>query len=312
MINTSPQKIYIVGHINPDLDSIASAVGYQKYNELMGDFRYTAISCDKENPLTQYVFDKYNLKLPTYIPNISGMNVVLVDHTYPENRAKGWEKANILEVIDHHDVKLEDIIPKSITIRPCGSTSTLIAEKYFNSNISIPFNIANILLSAILDDTLGLKSPTTIQLDIGIVEKLKKICKIGDIEKYSKELFAKKDIWHTLTSREIIEMDIKEVEIKEKRISISQVETLNNREIREEEILHELKLLNEEIPLKLRIVMLTDLLKKDCILLVVGKDLPLLEKELKTEIINNRVLLPNVVSRKKQVVPILEKMYKGV
>ena len=309
-MNAPFKRIYIIGHTNPDLDSIVSAVGYQRYNELMGDFRYSAIRSDKVNPLTEYIFDKYNLKLPTYIPNISGMNIVLVDHTFPENRAKGWEKANILEVIDHHDVKLEDIIPPKITIRPCGSTSTLITEKYFNSNISIPFDIANILLSAILDDTLGLKSPTTIQLDIDIVEKLKRICKVEDIVEYSRELFYKKDIWHTLTAREIIEMDIKEVEIKGNRVSISQVETLNNRDIREEEILHELKILNGNSPLHLRIVMLTDLIKKDCILLVVGDDLKLLEKELNTKIINNRILLPNVVSRKKQVVPILESMYQ--
>ena len=311
-MNAPFKKICIIGHTKPDLDSIASAVGYQRYNELMGDFRYTAIRCDRVNPLTEYVFDKYNLKLPPYIPNISGMNIVLVDHTYPENRAKGWEKANILEVIDHHDVKLEDIVPQNITIRPCGSTSTLIIEKYFNSNISVPLNIANILLSAILDDTLGLKSPTTTKLDIDIVKKLIEICKIENIEEYSKELFSKKDIWHTLTAKEIIEMDIKEVEIKEKRVSISQVETLNNRDLREEEILHELKILNGNNPLHLRIVMLTDLIKKDCILLVVGEDLPLLENELKTKIINNRILLPNVVSRKKQVVSILESMYKVV
>ena len=312
MRNTPLDKIYIIGHTNPDLDSIASAVGYQRYNELIGDFRYTAIRCDKVNPLTEYVFNKYNIKLPTYIPNISGMNIVLVDHTYPEDRAKGWEKANILEVIDHHDVKLEDLIPTKINIRPCGSTSTLIAEKYFNSNILVPFNIANILLSAILDDTLGLKSPTTIQLDIEIVNKLAKICKVGDIDEYFKEIFSKKDIWHTLTPKEIIEMDIKEIEIEDRKVSISQVETLNNKEIREEEILQELKILNSEKPFNLRIVMLTDLIKKDCILLVVGEDLKLFEEELNTNIINNRILLSNVVSRKKQVLPILERMYKVV
>ena len=253
--------------------------------------------------------EKNSTPLPEYIPDISNLNVVLVDHTYPENRAKGWEKANILEVIDHHDVKLEDIIPKSITIRPCGSTSTLITEKYINSNTPIPTNTANILLTAILDDTLGLKSPTTIQLDIDMVKILNEICKVGDILEYSKEIFSKKDIWNTLSAKEIIEMDIKEVNIKEKRVAISQVETLNNRDIHIEGILDELKRMDTEKPLDLRIVMLTDVLKKDCLLLVIGKDLSKFEEVVGEKIVKNRIYLKGIVSRKKQLMPLISKVY---
>ena len=310
-MKTLKEKIYIVGHTNPDLDSISSALGYARYQQSKGNFQYIPIRCGKANPLTEYVFKKYSVPLPQYIPDISGMNVVLVDHTFPESRAKGWESANILEVIDHHDVKLEDILPKHILIRPCGSTSTLISEKFFNSNLSIPKDIAYILFSAILDDTLGLKSPTTIQLDIDIVERLNEICKVGDIYKYSKELFIKKDVWNTLSSREIIEEDMRDIEVNGNWISISQVETLNSREIKVEGIIEELERINRVKPYNIRVVMLTDLTKNDCILLVVGKDTSLLEKVLDRKIVDNRILLPNVVSRKKQVLPILEKMYKG-
>ncbi len=311
-MNTLKEKIYVIGHRKPDLDSIASAVGYAKYKESRGDFRYIPIRCDTVNPLTDWVFKKYNLPLPQYIPNISGMNVVLVDHTYSVNRAKGWEEANILEVIDHHSVKLEDIIPEKITIRPCGSTATLITEKFFNSKSSISNDLAGILLSAILDDTLGLKSPTTIQLDIDMVGVLNEICKVGDIQKYSNELFLKKDIWTTLSSREIIEEDMREIEVEGNWLSISQVETLNSRDIKTEEILEELERINRVKPYNIRVVMLTDLTKNDCILLVVGKDISLLEKVLDRKIVDNRILLPNVVSRKKQILPILEEMYKGI
>lgn len=311
-MNTLKEKIYVVGHTKPDLDSIASAVGYARYQQSRGNFQYVPIRCDTVNPLTEDIFNKYNVPLPQYISDISGMNIVLVDHTYPESRAKGWQNANILEVIDHHDVKLEDIIPKHITIRPCGSTSTLITEKFFNSNISIPKDIAYILLSAILDDTLGLKSPTTIQLDIDITKKLNEICEVGDIQQYSKELFTKKDIWNTLSSREIIEEDMRDIEVNGNWLSISQVETLNSREIKVEGIIEELERLNRVKPYNIRVVMLTDLTKNDCNLLVVGKDISLLEKQLDTKILDNKILLPNVVSRKRQILPILEKMYKGI
>ncbi len=302
-------NIYIVGHTKPDLDAIASAVGFQKYKEGIGEPYYHAIRCDRVNSQTEWVFKKYNTNLPQYIPNISGMNVVLVDHTFPESRPNGWEKATILEVIDHHDVKLEDIIPQKLTIRPCGSTSTLVTQKIFDSKVLLSKELSFILLSAILDDTLGFKSPTTIKLDIEMAKRLNEICKVEDLWDYSMLLFQKKDIWNTLSPREIIEEDVKNIEINGIWVSISQVETLNNRELKKDDILKELINLNEINPLNLRLVMLTDLLKGDCILLVVGKDIPLLERVLNTKVIDNTLFLPNVVSRKKQVLPILQKIY---
>lgn len=302
-------KIYIVGHKKPDLDSIASALGYQAYRHSQGDFNYYAIRGDKENPLTKWVFEKYETRLPEYIPNISGMNIVLVDHTYPENRPKGWEKANILEVIDHHDVKLEDIVPKRILIRPCGSTSSLVAEMMFASNMKIPFNIAGILLCAILDDTLNLESPTTTDLDVDIVYRLAHICDIESTEELFREIFSKKDIWNEMSAREIIEMDMKEIDVNGRKVCISQVETMGNDHIEKNKILDELTEIEKEDPSNLRIVMITDLIKKDCNLLVVGKDISIFENVLGEKIVGNMVHLPNVVSRKKQILPIIEKMY---
>lgn len=303
------ENIYIVGHRRPDLDSIASAIGYEMYRQLLGNTNYKAIRCDEINALTEWVFKKFNTQIPEYISDISNTNVVLVDHTYSENRANGWERANILEVIDHHDVKLEDIVPQRITIRPCGSTCTLITEKFVNSNTDIPFNIANILLAGILDDSLGLKSPTTVQLDIDMVDRLNEVCKVGDIEKYSLEIFEKKDIWHTLTPREIIEEDIRNVEINGNWVSISQVETLDNESIETKVLIEELEKINRKKEFNLRLVMLTNPVKKDCLLISVGKDINLLEKELGKDIKESRVYLKDIVSRKKQVLPLLEKIY---
>jgi manganese-dependent inorganic pyrophosphatase len=113
-----------------------------------------------------------------------------------------------------------------------------------------------------------------------------------------------------LSPRDIIEEDLRNVEFNGNWVCISQVETMNNRELKKREIIEELERINMANPFNLRLVMLTDVLKNDCILLVVGKDIPLLEEELNTKIIDNSVYLPNVVSRKKQILPILEKIYK--
>lgn len=301
------EKVYIVGHQRPDLDSVASAVAYQVYMNLIGFFNYHAIVCDEINPLTELIFNKFETRIPSYIPNVSGMNIVIVDHTFAQSRPRGWEKANITEVIDHHDVRLEDIIPQKILIRPCGATSTLIAEKFVQSNIQIPVNIASILLAAIIDDTLNFKSPTTTELDIEMRKYLLLMSNISNIDKFAESIFLKKDEWENMDPKEIVMRDIKYEEIEGNMIAISQVESLDINKIDEEKILNTLKDINN---VYLHLVMLTDLSKGDCKLLVVGKDIEKLQEVLGKEIKENRVYLPNVVSRKKQILPILEKMYR--
>jgi manganese-dependent inorganic pyrophosphatase len=302
-------KIYIVGHKRPDLDSIASAIGYQEYMKYKGYFNYCAISSGEINNLTKWVLDKFKTSTPQLIPNISGMNIILVDHSDIKQRPKGYEDANILEIIDHHEPEIEDLTLQNSNIQECGATSTLIAEMILRDNLSIETKTAGILLSAILDDTVGLESPTTTNLDTETVYTLANICNIQDIEEFSKQLISKKDIWNELTSREIIEMDMKEDNINGNTLSISQVETMNNAQLHSDDILTELKKLDKENPLNLRIVMLTDLSNRKCILLVVGKDIDIFEKVLNKQIINNTVVLSNVISRKKQIIPILEQMY---
>lgn len=300
------EKVYIVGHTRPDLDSIASALGYQVYMNSQGFFNYYAIRCDNANPLTEWVFKAFDTRLPEYIPNVSGMNLVLVDHTYPESRPKGWENAKILEVIDHHDVKLDDIIPDKIHIRECGSTSTLVTEMIVQSGIEIPKNISSILLAAIIDDTLNLESPTTTELDTDMLYTLADISGIGDLKEFVEEIFSRKDQWSSMTPKDILEMDMKEVVINGKRIVISQIETRDSDSIDEKTLLEEL---NRRDLVNLRIAMITDILKNECKLLVVGKDLELFSIALQEKINNNTVILSNVVSRKKQILPIIKSMY---
>lgn len=302
-------KTYIVGHIRPDLDSIACAIGYQEYMKYKGNFDYCAIRSGEVNNLTKWVFSEFNTKLPEIIPNISGMDIVLVDHSDIKQRPKGWDKANIKELIDHHEPEIDDLSLENNIIKECGASSTIVADMIINEDLNIDRNLAGILLCAILDDTLGLESPTTTSLDTDTVYILANICNIQDIEELSSQLISKKDIWNELTNREIIEMDMKEDNINGNTLSISQVETMNNAQLHSEGILTELKKINDENPLNLRIVMLTDLSNKRCILLVVGKDIDIFEKAINKQIINNTVVLPNVVSRKKQILPILENMY---
>lgn len=302
-------KIYIVGHKRPDLDSIVSAFAYDIYMNSFGFFNYYPIRCGEVNPLTEWVFKKYNTNLPTYIPNVAGMNLVLVDHTDPMQRPQGWEKANIVGVIDHHEPNWEGISPKRKDIKAYGATTTIIVDMILASNLKISSNQAGIFLSAILDDTLGLESPTTTNIDIEIAYVLADICNIKNINLYANELFLKKDIWKELTTKEILEADMKEVDIGENTVAISQIETVNDKQIQIDKLLVELKKKDLQNPINLRIVMITDLSKKKSTLLIVGRDLPLFKNALGKSIVNNCVTLESMLSRKKQLLPIIEKMY---
>lgn len=305
------ETIYIVGHRNPDLDSIASALGYQVYRHSQGDFNYIAIRTGEPNPVTQWVFKKFNTPLPMLVPNVSGMKLTLVDHTDPENRPEGWENAKIVEVLDHHQLKLETAEPSKITIRPYGSTATLVAQKMVRARLPIKEEIAGILLAAILDDTLALRAPTTTQIDKSMAGELAVASSIGDLGSFARDLFNEKDVWGTLRAKDIINMDIKDFDVNGKKVVISQVETMDNRKLekREKEIITELEKLNEKEHIALRMVMLTDLLRNDCILLVVGDNLEILEDVFHSKLEGNKMYLPGVLSRKKQVLPSLLDLY---
>ena len=299
------ENVYIVGHRNPDLDSVVSALGYQVYRHSQGDFNYIAIRCGEVNPVTKWVFKQFNTPLPILIPNVSGMKLVLVDHTDPESRPDGWEKATIVEVLDHHKLKLETAEPSKITIRPYGSTATLIVQKMVRARLVIKPEIAGLLLAAIIDDTLALRAPTTTQVDKSMAGELAVASGIGDLGAFARDLFNQKDVWDSMSAQDIVSTDMKEFDIKDKHIAISQVETMDNRKLesRIKDILEELNRLNVESPIDLRMVMLTDLLRNDCILIVVGNNLEKLEEIYNSKVVDNIMYLPGVLSRKKQILP---------
>ncbi len=302
------ETIYIVGHKNPDVDSIVSAYAYQIYRHSQGDFNYIAIRCGKPNSPTKWLFEKFNLQIPPLVEDVSNMKIALVDHTEPSLRPNGWEKAKIVEVVDHHKLTLETAEPSKITIRPYGATATLVGQKLLRQKSLLKPEIAGLLLGAIIDDTLALRSPVTTQTDKEVAGELSTISGIGDISEFARDLFNKKDSWNKLKPREIILQDYKEYQIGKVTISISQVETMDNQKLLKisEDIFMELKKINLENPINYRFVMLTDLLRNDCILLCLGENPQAIEAIFNRSMEDSyKIHLPGVLSRKKQILPTL-------
>jgi manganese-dependent inorganic pyrophosphatase len=302
------ETIYIVGHKNPDVDSIVSAYAYQIYRHSQGDFNYIAIRCGQPNQPTKWLFEKFKLQIPPLVEDVSNMKIALVDHTEPSIRPNGWKNAKIVEVVDHHKLTLETAEPSKITIRPYGATATLVGQKMLRQKLPLKPEIAGLLLGAIIDDTLALRSPVTTQTDKEIAGELSTISGIGDLSEFARELFNKKDSWSKLKPKEIILQDYKEYQIGQSTISISQVETMDNQKLLKfsDDLLSELNKMNIENPLNYRFIMLTDLLRNDCILLCLVQNQSAIETIFKKTMEDGyKIHLPGVLSRKKQILPAL-------
>jgi len=307
--------VYIVGHKAPDMDAIVSAHAYQAYRHTQGDFNYVAIRCDEPNEVTKWAYERWGLEMPALVRDVSGKKIVLVDHTDPEQRPDGWDEAEIIEVVDHHKLKLETSSPPKITIKPYGSTATLISQKMIRRGIKLEPKLAGLMLAALIDDTLALRSPITTRIDKQIAGVLAAEAGIVNLSDYAREQFSQKDVWDKMTAEQVCTEDMKNYEIGNLHVRIAQVETMDNRKFTKKipRYFNFIKGARVVDNIDISIVLITDLIRNDCIAVVSAEEdnIRKFEEAFNTKIANNVVQLPGVVSRKKQIVPPLVELFGG-
>ena len=249
-----------------------------------------------------------------YIGTISRRNLmgvhkralILVDHNEVSQAVDNVENAEILEVIDHHRLgSLETVNPVFFRNEPVGCTATIIWEMFHERHVEIPENIAGLLCSAILSDTLIFRSPTCTVLDKMAARELAKIANL-DYEEYAKEMFAAGSILRDKTPEEIFYNDFKTFDNNGLIIGIGQVTSMSQQEL--DEIAVRMKPFLEkqytEKGLDLAFFMLTNIIEEDTLMLCYGKDAgELVKNAFGVEVNNNEANMKSVVSRKKQVVP---------
>ncbi|MBP3460786.1 MAG: putative manganese-dependent inorganic diphosphatase [Bacilli bacterium] len=230
---------------------------------------------------------------------------ILVDHNEAEQSVLGLDEAEILEIVDHH--KIGDLTtnqPINFRNMTVGSTNTIIYSLYKESKIEIPKEIAGLMISGILSDTLALTSPTTTELDKFTVNELSRI--IGfDYTKYASEMFKAGTSLEGKTKEEIVNEDIKIFPVEDKKFAVSQVFTLNYEEILNEkdkyiEIIEEIKI-NKECELVLLCV--TDIIKNGSYILYTKDNEEQIGLAFNIKDIEQGYYLSGYVSRKKQLVP---------
>lgn len=229
--------------------------------------------------------------------------VILVDHNEANQAVDGIETAQILEIIDHHRLApIKTTYPIFFYAKPVGSSCTLICELFEFYNIDIPKDIAIIMLSGILSDTVGGKSPTTTQSDLEAVKKLSHIANIDYLE-YTKALFAQADNLSTQNPKNIIEGDFKPYEEFGVKFGISQVETTNLNELNQvkKALLEEIENQKKQKNLDWIMLLISDIISGDSVLITSTH--PLQNKLSYKKIDANIYYLPGVLSRKKQLLP---------
>ncbi len=243
-----------------------------------------------------------------HLLNPSKKNVVLVDHNEFVQSADGIEQANLVEVVDHHKLGgISSDVPINFRVTPVGCTCTIIYSMFRENNVEIPYEIAGLLLSAILSDTLLFKSPTTTALDKLACDELAKIVKV-DMEEYAMEMFKVGTSLDEYTIEEIVNMDFKEFSMNGNNVGIGQVFTLDIDSIlsKKDEFLSYINSTNYDM----LILAVTDIIKEGSYLIYKANDSIISE----AFGVNGHqgVFAPGVVSRKKQLVPNLTPVVKSL
>ncbi len=304
---TEKEKIFVIGHKNPDTDSICSAIAYAEFKQ-MDSVNAVAARAGEINPETRFVLDHFGVEEPVLLKHAAGKTLILVDHNEVGQAVDGIDKAEIVEIIDHHRIgDIETSGPIFFHAEPVGSSATIIADFFEKSGKKLSDKTAGLLLSALLSDTVILKSATTTDKDRRIAESLSK--KTGlDIKSFGMEIKKVKSSIAGKSARDVIKQDFKVYNLS-KKIGVCQLEVVDEEEVtkRRKELLEELEKVREQESCALVAMMITNIIKEGTELLVTG-DTKLVEEAFNEKVSNNSVYLPGVMSRKKQVIPKLEKI----
>lgn len=300
----------VVGHKNPDTDSVVSAIAAADLMSKRG-IMSTPYMQGEPTPETMFVLDSFGLKAPQRLGKTAGQELFLVDHSDRGQAPADLDEAKLLGIIDHH--KLGDIttsIPLMMWVWPVGCTCTVIKNMYDFYGIDIPRNIAGILLGSILSDTLIFKSPTTTEDDKAAAKALAAKAGVEDMEAFGMEMFKVKSAVDGVPARELLFRDYKDFDMNGKKVGVGQLEVIDLALL--DTVKEGLKGAVAEAKAEGRhtvFLLLTDIMKEGSELIWLSDDPEVVQKTFGASG-SGLVWLPRVMSRKKDVIPKLEAAMK--
>jgi manganese-dependent inorganic pyrophosphatase len=240
----------------------------------------------------------------TSVARATRRRVILVDHNEIAQSADGVEEASVVEIVDHHRIgDVQTAAPIAFTGRPVGATATIVAERFRDFEMDPPLPMAGLLLAAVLSDTLLLKSPTATDSDREIVEWLSGLVDVDPVE-FALEMFRARSSGAAFSPEDTVTRDLKEYRIRDARVAIGQVETVDADEVlaHREALTAYMESLARLRGYDTLVLMVTDVVREGSELLVVGRARPV-EKAFGVSFAGGSAWFDGVLSRKKQVAP---------
>ena len=298
-------SIYVTGHTCPDSDAIISAISAAEFLKARG-LDAIPVKQGDITPETKFILDRFNLPIPETMLSVAGKDLGIVDTTEITQLQSDIDKANIVFIADHHKLGgLKTNMPLEFYARPVGCTSTILYNLYKQENLSMQKNIAGAMICAIMSDTVIFKSPTTTKYDKEAVDELAKIAGIENPIELGMEMLRVKSSIENDTAESLLYRDFKNFDINGKKFGVGQIELIDGNMInpKKADILELLKSDHKDKGYHTIMLAVTDIMKEGSEIFVISDDIEKIENAFNIKLNDNSSWVPEMMSRKKQIIP---------
>ncbi|HAC2410224.1 TPA_asm: manganese-dependent inorganic pyrophosphatase [Listeria monocytogenes] len=300
-------KTLVFGHKNPDTDTICSAISYAELKKAQGA-DIEAVRLGELNSETAFVLDYFQVTAPRLVQTVENevSEVALVDHNERQQSVDDIDDVTVTAVVDHHRIaNFETSDPLYYRAEPVGCTTTILLKMFRENEVEVSKTVAGLMLSAIISDTLLFQSPTCTQEDKVAAQKLAQIADV-DIQSYGMEMLKAGADVSKKTVAELL-LDAKEFNMNDNKVEIAQINVVDVNDVlsrrAEVEALMTQNIVDKGLDLYLFVI--TNILTNDSVGIAIGSKTAVVEEAYGVKFVENQAPLKGVVSRKKQVVPIL-------
>lgn len=300
-------KTLVFGHKNPDTDTICSAISYAELKKAQGA-DIEAVRLGELNSETAFVLDYFQVTAPRLVQTVANevSEVALVDHNERQQSVDDIDDVTVTAVVDHHRIaNFETSDPLYYRAEPVGCTTTILLKMFRENEVEVSKTVACLMLSAIISDTLLFQSPTCTEEDKVAAQKLAQIADV-DIQSYGMEMLKAGADVSKKTVAELL-LDAKEFNMNDNKVEIAQINVVDVNDVlsrrAEVEALMTQNIVDKGLDLYLFVI--TNILTNDSVGIAIGSKTAVVEEAYGVKFVENQAPLKGVVSRKKQVVPIL-------
>ncbi|MBL6439805.1 manganese-dependent inorganic pyrophosphatase [Streptococcus suis] len=301
-------KFLVFGHQNPDTDAIASSYGWAHLEREVFGRDAEAVALGTPNEETAFALDYFGVTAPRMVESAKAegvSQVILTDHNEFQQSIADIKDVEVAAVIDHHRVaNFETANPLYMRLEPVGSASSIVYRAFKENGVTPPKEVAGLLLSGLISDTLLLKSPTTHATDPQVAAELAEIAGVN-LEEYGLALLKAGTNLASKSAEELIDIDAKTFGLNGNDVRVAQVNTVDIAEVleRQAEIEAAMTAASAANGYSDFVLMITDIVNSNSEILALGSNMDKVEAAFNFKLENNHAFLAGAVSRKKQVVP---------